>query len=490
VRRGFYAAMANDYSPRAFAAGERFQTDLPRRLDRLPWTRFHTLIVAALGITWILDGLEVTLGGSVAGILRTPAGLSMSDAEIGVAASFYLTGAVLGALLFGYLTDKIGRRPLFFITLGLYLAATALTALSWNGETYMFFRFLTGAGIGGEYAAINSAIQEFIPARFRGRTDIGVNGSYWLGAAVGAAATLYLLDPTEVSPGYGWRVAFGIGAVLGLGVLGLRRFVPESPRWLMIHGRMPEAEKIMEGIEAYAAGNLPPPSGGFLTMRARSHSSLGEMALALLRTYPKRTLVGLTLMAAQAFFYNAIFFTYALVLVRFFGVEPGRVGLFLLPFALANAGGALLLGPLFDLIGRKRMIAATYALSGLLLGAGGWLFVQGRLDATSMTLVWTAVFFFASPAASSAYLTVSESFPLEMRALAIALFYAFGTALGGIAAPALFGSLIGTGNRDLVYLGYLVASGLMIGAAIVEAIIGISAERRALEDVAAPLAAD
>lgn len=481
--------MAASDPRRARLPGETFETDIPRRLDRLPWTRFHTLIIVALGITWILDGLEVTLGGSVAGVLGTPAGLGLSDSQIGWAASCYLIGAVLGALLFGYLTDKAGRRRLFFATLGVYLSATAATALSVDATTYMLFRFLTGAGIGGEYAAINSAIQEFIPARFRGRTDIGVNGSYWFGAALGAGATLYLLDPRLVPTAYGWRLAFGIGAVLGLGVLLLRRLVPESPRWLMIRGRLAEAEEIVRGIERHAGASDSEVREDLLTFRARAHSSLGEMAITLIRTYPKRAAVGLALMAAQAFFYNEIFFTYALVLVRFFAVPAGRVGLYLLPFAVANATGALLLGPLFDRVGRKTMIALTYALSGLLLAAGGWLFVQGVLDAVGMTLVWTAVFFVASPAASSAYLTVSESFPLEMRALAISLFYAFGTALGGVAAPAFFGSLIGTGNPDLVYLGYLIASGLMIAAAVIEAAIGVGAERRSLEEVAPPLAA-
>lgn len=476
----------------ALASGNVIETDIPRRLDRLPWTRFHTLIVAALGITWILDGLEVTLAGSVAGALRSPQGLGLSEAEIGTAASFYLAGAVLGAVGFGYLTDLWGRRRLFFITLGLYLAATACTALSVDAASYMLFRFLTGAGIGGEYAAINSAIQEFIPARFRGRTDLAVNGSYWFGAAFGAAGTVFLLDPRILPPWLGWRVAFGIGAVLGLGILLLRRFVPESPRWLMIHGRLDAAETVVGQIERHvggAAGALSPIRGGRLRLHVRGHASIGEIAVALFRTYPRRALVGLSLMAAQAFFYNAIFFTYALVLVRFFGVAAENVGLYLLPFAFANAIGAIAIGPLFDIVGRRRMIALTYTLSGLLLAAGGWMFVRGMLDATSMTIVWAIVFFFASPAASAAYLTVGESFPLETRAIAIALFYALGTALGGIAAPILFGALIGTGDPVQVYAGYLLGAGLMIAAAIIEWVAGVDAERRPLEEVAAPLAA-
>jgi len=468
------------------------ETDIPGRLDRLPWMRFHTLIVAALGITWILDGLEVTLAGAVAGVLGGPEGLDLSEGQIGAAASFYLTGAVLGAVGFGYLTDLWGRRRLFFITLGLYLAATALTALSVDAATYMLFRFLTGAGIGGEYAAINSAIQEFIPARFRGRTDLAINGSYWFGAVLGAAGTVVLLDPRLLPAGLGWRAAFGIGAILGLGILLLRRFIPESPRWLMVHGRLPEAEAVVGAVERRAAARarvLPPPEGGRWRLHRRNRASFGAMAAALFRAYPRRAILGVSLMAAQAFFYNAIFFTYALVLVRFFDVVPGRVGLYLLPFAFANAFGAILLGPFFDSLGRKPMIAATYAISGVLLAAGGWMFAHGMLDAVGLTIVWTVVFFFASPAASSAYLTVSESFPLETRALAIALFYAFGTALGGIAGPILFGKLIGTGDPAQVYAGYLFGAVLMVGAAVVELAIGVNAERRPLEDLAPPLAA-
>jgi MFS family permease len=439
-----------------------------------------------------LDGLEVTLTGSVSGALQSRDGLGLSDEQIGEAASTYLAGAVLGALGFGYLTDLLGRKKLFFITLGLYLTATAATALSFDAFSFMVFRFLTGAGIGGEYAAINSAIQELIPARFRGRTDLAINGSYWFGAAVGAGVTVFLLDPRIFSAAVGWRVAFGTGAVLGLGILVLRRYLPESPRWLIIHGQVPEAEKIVGEIEervASNAGNLPPVPPGRLRLHARGHVGLGDVAVALFRTYPRRAVLGLSLMSAQAFLYNAIFFTYALVLNRFFLVPAGRVGLYLLPFSITNAIGPLVLGPLFDTLGRKPMIAGTYAVSGLLLAGGGWMFAQGGLTALSLTVIFAAVFFFASPAASAAYLTVSESFPLETRALAIALFYALGTALGGIAGPLVFGHLIGLGDRTQLFHGYLFAAALMIGAALVELAIGIKSERQSLESVAPPLAA-
>jgi MFS family permease len=468
------------------------ETNIPHRLDRLPWSRFHWLVVVALGITWILDGLEVTLTGAVSGALQSRDGLGLSDVQIGEAASVYLSGAVLGALGFGYLTDRLGRKRLFFITLGVYLAATAATALSFDAASFMFFRFLTGGGIGGEYAAINSAIQELIPARYRGRTDLAINGSYWFGAAAGAGVTVILLDPRLFPPDIGWRVAFGTGAILGLGILLLRRFLPESPRWLILHGQLPAAENIMGEIERRAgircSDGLPAvPPGSF---RFHDHGPVGLRAVAgaLFRTYPRRALLGLALMTAQAFLYNAIFFTYALVLSRFFQVAPAKVGLYLLPFAVTNAVGPLVLGPLFDTIGRKPMIAATYTIAGLLLAGGGWMFAQGGLTATSLTVIFSAVFFFASPAASAAYLTISESFPLETRALAIALFYAMGTALGGIAGPLVFGHLIGLGERDQLFHGYLFAAALMIGAALVELAIGIKSERQQLESVAPPLA--
>ncbi len=467
---------------------EARRTNVPARLDRLPWSRFHRLVVAALGITWILDGLEVTLAGSVAAALQQSQRLHLTAQQVGLTGSAYLAGAVLGALFFGHLTDRLGRKRLFNVTLGLYLVATALTALSWNFAAFAAFRFLTGAGIGGEYSAINSAIQELIPARLRGRTDLAVNGSFWVGAALGAAASVWLLDPALLPPDLGWRVAFGTGAALGLVILYLRHFLPESPRWLMTHGRIEEAEAVMAEIERHVGAEaLPPPADADAALIAPTHVSLAIVARTLLRAYPARTLLGIVLMASQAFFYNAIFFTYALVLTRFFAVPADRVGLYILPFALGNFAGPLLLGPLFDTLGRKPMIAATYALAGALLALSGVLFVAGLLDARTQTLIWTIVFFFASAAASAAYLTVGESFPLELRALAIALFYAFGTLIGGVGGPALFGALIARGGRGDILVGYLLGAALMLVAAAVELKLGVAAERRPLEEVAVPL---
>jgi MFS family permease len=468
------------------------ETDIPARLDRLPWTGFHTLVVAALGITWILDGLEVTLAGSVAGALQESPVLHFSAAEVGAVGSAYLVGAVLGALLFGYLTDRFGRRKLFFVTLGLYLLATAATAFSWDFASFALFRLLTGAGIGGEYTAINSAIQELVPARFRGRTDLAINGSFWLGAALGAFGAVTFLRPGWLPPDLGWRIAFGIGAALGLGVLLLRRHIPESPRWLMLHDRLPEAEAVIGGIERRVGARAPAPgtpADKKIRLAVSSRTPVARMALTILRDYPQRAILGLALMSAQAFFYNAIFFSYALVLTRFYAVPAASVGWYILPFALGNFVGPLALGPLFDLVGRKPMIGTTYALSGVLLAVVGWLFRENLLTAAQLTMCWTGIFFFASAAASSAYLTVSESFPLEARALAIALFYALGTALGGAVSPWLFGILVGSGERSAVFDGYLFGAGLMVMAALVEFAIGIKSERQSLESVARPISA-
>jgi MFS family permease len=453
----------------------------------LPWGRFHSIAVAALGITWVLDGLEVTLAGAVSGALKASPALQLTDEQIGASASAYLAGAVLGAFFFGWLTDRLGRKRLFFVTLGVYIVATAATAFAQDFATFALFRFLTGAGIGGEYTAINSALQELIPVRYRGRTDLAVNGSFWLGALAGALGTTVLLQPGVLPPDMGWRLAFGIGAVLGLGILFLRRALPESPRWLLVHGRPEEAAAIVAGIERSAGAPLGSKASRLrLATRERSIGFV-DLGIALFRRYPRRAVLGLVLMAAQAFFYNAIFFTYAMVLGRFFDVPPEHVGLYLVPFAISNFFGPLLLGPLFDTWGRKPMIASTYALSGLLLAATAFLFVHGALSAITQTVAWTAVFFFASAAASSAYLTVSESFPLEVRALAIALFYALGTALGGIAAPWLFGALIGTGEPSAIAWGYAFGAALMLLAAVVELWLGVAAERRPLEEVARPL---
>ncbi len=461
---------------------------VPARLDRLPWSRWHWLIVVALGATWILDGLEVTLAGSLAGILTHAQTLGLTDAEVGASATFYLAGAVLGAIVFGYATDRLGRKKLFFITVALYLTATALTAFSWSFASYAFFRALTGAGIGGEYAAINSAIDELIPARVRGRVALMINGSYWIGAAMGSAATLVLLDPARVPVAYGWRLAFGIGALLGIIVIIFRQWIPESPRWLMIHGRNEEAERIVDEVErTIAPERLPAHDAPPTRIRTRTHTPWREIWNTIVHEHRRRSVLGFVLMLAQAFFYNAIFFTYGLVLMRFYGVPAERVGGYLLPFAIGNVLGPFVIGHFFDTIGRKKMIAMTYALSGMLLAITGWLFQAGMLTAQTQTLAWTLIFFVASAAASSAYLTVSEIFPLEIRAMAIAIFYAIGTLAGGVGAPLLFGWIIGTGSRGGLAIAYYVGAGLMIGAAIVEAIIGVAAERRSLEHVATPL---
>ncbi|WOJ89606.1 MFS transporter [Methylocapsa polymorpha] len=467
------------------------ETRAPARLDRLPWGRFHTLIVIALGITWLLDGLEVTLAGSVSGALEASPSLHFTDADVGLASTFYLVGAVVGALVFGWMTDRLGRKMLFFITLGLYLVSAAATAFSWNLASFCLFRALTGAGIGGEYSAVNSTIQEMIPARYRGWTDLAINGSFWIGGAIGAASSIVLLDPARFAPDIGWRFAFFIGSALGLVILVLRTWVPESPRWLVIHGRVSEAEAIVDkieaGLRAHGARLQDEAELKAIRIRPRTHTPLREVFRTIFRTYRTRALVGLTLMAAQAFFYNAIFFTYALVLTKFYDVPSQGVGWYILPFAIANFFGPLLLGHLFDSIGRKQMIAFTYAASGLLLAASGWLFAQGLLSATQQTIAWMSIFFFASAAAGAAYLTVSETFPVEIRALAIAIFYATGTAIGGAGAPLLFGLLIGTGARSHVFAGYLLGSALMIFAAVVEAVWGVAAERKPLEAVAQPL---
>jgi len=471
--------------------GRIIETNIPARLDHLTWSGFHTRVVLALGITWILDGLEVTLAGALSGALKQSPSLQFSNFDIGIANSLYLAGAVIGALGFGWLTDRIGRRKLFFVTLALYLTATAATSLSWNITVFALFRFLTGAGIGGEYTAINSTIQELVPARYRGWTDLVINGSFWIGAALGATGAIVLLDPAVINPDLGWRLAFLIGAALGLIVLVMRMWIPESPRWLMIHGHPEQATAIVDAIERDVLGHTQDPkASGFATMRLkmRDHTPLGEVARTLFGTYRKRALVGLALMAAQAFFYNAIFFTFALVLIDFYGIGADQVGWYILPFAAGNFLGPLLLGRLFDTLGRRVMITVTYGVSGILLALSGYLFSIGALSAQGQTIAWMVIFFFASPAASAAYLTVSETFPLEVRALAIALFYAIGTAIGGVAGPALFGLLIDTGSRHSVFLGYLFGAALMIGAAAVAFRHSVAAERKSLETVARPLA--
>uniref|UniRef100_UPI001807EE9A MFS transporter n=1 Tax=Methylibium sp. TaxID=2067992 RepID=UPI001807EE9A len=441
-------------------------SDIPARLDRLPWSRWHWRVVIALGVAWMLDGLEVTLVGSLGGVLQRDDTLGLTAAQIGGSGSVYIGGAVIGALLFGRLTDRLGRKKLFLITLTIYALATLATAFS---NSFVFFavcRFVTGLGIGGEYAAINAAIDELVPARVRGRVSLAINGSFWLGAALGAGLSLVLLDERVLGPAWGWRAGFALGALLAVAIVLVRRNVPESPRWLISHGRAAEAERIMATVEAEVEarhGKLPAPTGR-VAFSTQASPTLRQVAQVLLQRYPQRSGVALALMVSQAFFYNAIFFTYALVLTRFHGVADNLVALYIFPFALGNVLGPLLLGPLFDRVGRRRMIAFTYVASGIGLALTGWAFMQGWLDARSQALAWSAVFFLASAAASSAYLTVSEVFPLEMRGLAIALFYAVGTGAGGFAAPLLFGMLIETGSRGAVAVGYAIGAVLVIAA--------------------------
>jgi MFS family permease len=476
---------------RKIIGGEIFVTDVPARLERLPWGRFHWLVVTALGVTWILDGLEVTLVGSLAPAISGAHGLQLSAREVGLAGSAYILGAVLGAIVFGRLTDRWGRRRLFTLTVGVYLLATIATGFSWDFWSFALFRFITGAGIGGEYGAVNSAIQELIPARRRGYTDLVINGSFWVGAALGALGSIVVLDPNFMDPAIGWRAAFVIGGLLALVIIWIRRFIPESPRWLVVHGRPEEAERIIAEIEEEAirrGGPLPPPDPSHvIRLVRRERTRWREIFAVFVRRHPGRTVLGVTLMATQAFCYNAIFFTYAMVLTRFYDVPAKDVGWFILPFALGNFTGPLILGPLFDSLGRKPMIAATYGLAGALMCVTGWLFAEGHLSAEAQTAAWTVIFFFASAGASAAYLTVGECFPLEARAVTISLFYAFGTLLGGVGGPALFGALIDTGERHQILNGYLLGGGLMMFAAVVEMVLGVRAERKPLEAVAPPL---
>jgi MFS family permease len=474
------------------AAAPAIQTDIPARLDRLPWSRFHLLIVVALGITWVLDGLEVTIVGSIGPALQDRSALGLSAQDIGSLASCYVAGAVAGALFFGWLTDRFGRRLVFNLTLGLYVSGVLASACSWDFASLASFRIITGLGIGGEYAAINSAIDELIPARLRGRIDLIVNGSYWGGAAVGAAASLLLLSGSVVAPRLGWRLGFAIGGVLGVGVLFLRRFVPESPRWLVTHGRIEAAERTVAEVETrveQSGGGSLPPAEGTLSVHPRRVFGFGLVFRAMVGRYKGRSLLAFTLMVAQAFLFNAVFFTYGLVLTKAYHVSNARIGLYVLPLALGNLLGPVLLGHLFDTVGRRRMIAGTFGLSGLLLAATAWGFAAGIFTAWTQTAAWVAIFFVASAAASSAYLTASEIFPLETRALAIAVFYALGTLVGGVAAPWLFGQLIGAGVAHVVW-GYAAAAVLMLVAAGVEMRLGVDAEGKSLESIAAPLSGD
>ena len=462
---------------------------IPARLDRLPWSAWHWKVVIALGVSWLLDGLEVTVVGSLGPALQRPDTLGLSAADIGWAASAYIGGAVLGALFFGRLADRLGRKRIFLVTLAVYLVATVATAFTWDIASFAFCRFVTGFGIGGEYAAINSAIDELIPARVRGQVDLAINGTFWVGAALGAGLSVFLLNPNFVGPELGWRIAFGLGGVLGVAILLVRRHVPESPRWLLTHGRAEEAEAVVRAIEE-EVGSAPDESYEAMSMRALRTIAWRDVLHVILVRYRRRAVLGISLMASQAFFYNAIFFTYALVLARFYGVADENVGYYIFPFAVGNFLGPLVLGRLFDVVGRRRMIAATYALSGIGLLVTGYAFSRELLGPTGLALAWSSIFFVASAAASSAYLTVSEIFPVEMRAVAISLFYAAGTALGGFAGPPLYGAIIESGSRGALFAAYAFAATLMCAAAVIAWWLGVDAERKPLEEVARPLGYD
>ena len=478
----------------AEAIGKTVTSVIPARLDRLPWSPFHTRLVLALGVAWILDGLEITVASAIGATLAEPSTLALSSAAVGLIATVYLVGEVVGALVFGRLSDRWGRRKLFMITLGIYLGGSGLTALTLgSGPGWIMFlyatRFVAGMGIGGEYAAINSAIDELIPARYRGRIDIAVNGSYWFGSILGTLGTLFLLNVLD--PSIGWRLGFLIGPVLAVFILVLRRHLPESPRWQVMHGREKDAERSIAYIEQQVrdAGTDLADVDDSKAIQLRPERSHGYLALlrVLFSMYPKRSILGATLMITQSFLYNAIFFTYTLVLGKFYGVPASATPLYLIAFAVGNFIGPLVLGHLFDSVGRRKMISGTYIMSGVLLAISAFLFNAGLLNAVTQTIAWCVIFFFASAGASAAYLTVSEIFPLEVRAMAIAVFFAIAQCFGAL-GPVLYGFLIGDGSdRTALLYGYLLAAGIMIVGGLVEVFLGIDAENKSLEDVARPL---
>jgi MFS family permease len=472
------------------------ETNIPARMDRLPWSRWHWMVVFALGITWVLDGLEVTIVGAIATVLTKPSTLGLSTTEIGWAGGIYVAGNVVGAFLFGYLTDRLGRKKLFMVTLLVYLAATVATAFSWNVLSFMVFRFITGAGIGGEYSAINSATEELNPARVRGTVELAINGSWWLGTAVGAISSIFLLNPKLFAIDLGWRFAFGLGAILGVAVILIRRMLPESPRWLMTHGREEEAEKVVKEIEESVKryvhrDELDDPGDKTITLRQRERTPFGEIVGTMFGEHKRRTVLGIGLMVGQTFLYNAVFFTFAITLTTFWPnkVADNQVGWYILAFAIGNFLGPITIGRLFDVIGRKPMIAGTYVVSAIGTVVVGWLFWQTGLSPISLTVGIAIVFFFASAGASAGYLTVSEVFPLEIRANAIAFFYAIGSAIGGIAGPILFGAMVETGSASKVFFAYVVGGVLMLMGGLLEIWLGVPAEQKSLESVATPLSA-
>lgn len=473
-------------------ASEGVRSLIPARMDRLPWTRFHWLVVTSLGVSWILDGLEIQIVSAVSPVLTKHATLGLSSAETGLIGSVYLFGEVVGALFFGRLTDLLGRRRLFMWTLAVYLVATGISGFSPTLWFLLLFRFIAGLGIGGEYTAINSAIDELIPSYYRGRVDIAINGTYWAGAMIGSAASLFFFNPHFLAVDLGWRLSFLIGPVLGLIVIFMRRSIPESPRWLMTHGRHEEAERTVDAIEErvkrQGAQLRPVPESRAIVVRARGAIPYRVIAKTMLREYPSRSLLGFSMMVTQSFLYNAIFFSYALVLTHFYGIGSDQTGLYFFPFALGNLLGPIVLGPLFDTLGRRRMILLTYGISAVILAVSGLLFEQHLLSALTQTVFWCVTFFFASAGASSAYLTVSEIFPLELRAQAISFFFAISQLIGGVGAPALFAALVGTGkDTGPLTIGYLIGAGVMACGGLVGWFFGVNAERRSLEDVASPL---
>jgi MFS family permease len=479
---------AGDCMPAAAApVGTVLVTNVPTRLDRLLWSPWHWTVVIALGITWTLDGLEASLISNVGSVLTKPDTLGITGAQLGFANAAYLVGQIVGALYFGRLTDKYGRKKLFLVTLGVYLIGTALSGLALDFYSFLACRFIAGAGIGGEVSAINSAIDELIPARNRGAVDLGINGSYWVGAGLGAMLTVVLLNEEFLPHKYGWRLIFALGATLGICIALVRKFVPESPRWLLMRGREAEAKEIVDHIETEVRKRRPDavPSGEApkVNVKVTGSVSFSYVAHTVFGKHLRRSILGTSLMVTQAFLYNAIFFSYALILTQFYQVPAGNVGYYMVPFAVGNFLGPVLLGPLFDTIGRRVMIAGTYGLSAILLAITGYMFQQGWLDATTQTACWCVIFFFASAAASSGYLTVSELFPVELRGMAIALFFMIGQGAGAIAAP-VFSALAANNSRDELFVAYLFASGLMMLGAIVAATLGINAEGKSLEELA------
>jgi len=485
-------------SASSIAAGSPLRSTIPARIDRLPWSPFFTRMVSALGVAWILDGLEITIAATVASTFTDPEVLGLSSGSVGLIATVYLLGEVAGALFFGRLSDKLGRKNLFMLTLGIYLFGSGLTALTFGtGPGWVAFlyltRFIAGMGIGGEYAAINSAIDEMMPAKYRGRVDIAVNGTYWGGALIATVAQLIFLNnlPKDV----GWRLGFLLGPVLGIVVLFIRRNLPESPRWLIMHGRADEAEaeigKMERWVQEGDTEHKLPAVDDTKAIEIKPGTDMGYATLlrVLFKNMPSRSVLGATLMITQSFLYNAIFFTYALVLTKFYNVGAGAVPLYFIAFAAGNLLGPLTIGHLFDTIGRRKMISGTYLLSGVLLSITAVLFKAGALTALTQTLAWSLIFFFASAGASSAYLTVSEIFPIEVRAKAIAVFFAIAQCFGAL-GPVIYGALIGGGeDPNKLFLGYLLGAAVMAIGGFVAAFLGVDAEQKSLEDIALPLSA-